>query len=238
MKRSVLLALVVGSLLGLLGVPGRAHADIYTYTDKHGVVHYTNIKPAGQAYKLLFKTSAEKAQKPRCQGCDVIPARDTSAARYTRFDRFILGAARLYQIPVSLVRAVIEVESDYDPRVVSSAGAKGLMQLLNETARSMGVTDIFDPRENVYGGVRYLRVLANTFNGNLVLTIAGYHAGPGAVARYKGIPPYETTQQYVRAVMYRYYRYKKREAAQAAAGLAPAAETPARNPPATRAVND
>ena len=231
-------AVAFASALGLLCASGPARADIFTFTDKNGVVHYTNIRPAGQAYKLLFKTGPEKALKPRCQGCDVIPARDTSAARFTRFDRFIQGAARLYQIPVALVRAVIEVESDYDPRVVSSAGAKGLMQLLNETARSMGVTDVFDPRENVYGGVRYLRVLANTFNGNLVLTIAGYHAGPGAVARYRGIPPYETTQQYVRAVMYRYYKHKKREAAQAAAGLTPAPDGPSRQPPATRAVND
>jgi hypothetical protein len=214
---------VLGALLTLFFAP-TARANIYTYTDKTGVVHFTNIKPTGKTFKLLYKTGPEKALKPRCATCDLVPARDTNPTRFTRFDRFIQGAARLYKIPIPLVRAVMEVESDYDPRVVSSAGARGLMQLLPETARQMGVTDIFDPRENVYGGVRYLRVLANTFSGNLVLTIAGYHAGPGAVAKYKGIPPYETTQLYVRAVMWRYYRYKKLEAsAPIAASPSPAA---------------
>ena len=211
MMRDLIAALAFFTLLmGLC--PPRARADIYMYTDKQGVTHFTNIKPPGQKVTRLYKAGPGKASGARCKGCDVVPARDGSKDRFTRYDSFIYGASRLYKIPAALVRAVMETESDYDPRVVSSAGAKGLMQLMPVTARHMGVTDVFDPRQNIYGGVRYLRVLANTFHGNLLLTIAGYHAGPGAVTRYRGIPPYETTQRYVPVVIRRYYRYQKLEA--------------------------
>jgi soluble lytic murein transglycosylase-like protein len=96
--------------------------------------------------------------------------------RFTRFDKWIRQAATLYQLPEELVRAVIKVESDYDPRAVSSAGAIGLMQLMPETAARMQVRDPYDPRENIFGGVRYLRILTNLFNGDLDLTIAAYNA--------------------------------------------------------------
>lgn len=204
----------------LLVFPRPAEADIYMYKDKNGVTHFTNIKPRRSKYKRLYKKGPGKASRKRCKGCDVVPAKDASRARFTRYDKFIYGASRLYKIPVALIRAVIESESDYDPRVVSSAGARGLMQLMPMTAKKMGVTNSFDPRENIYGGTRYLRVMANTFNGNLVLTVAGYHAGPGAVARYKGVPPYVTTHKYVRVVIRRYYKYAKREAAKRKAGQA------------------
>ena len=195
-------------------VASSARADIYTYTDKRGVVHFTNIRKKarkGRKWKVLYRTGPGKASAIRgCKRCDKVPARDTSPERYTRYDKYILGASRLYKIPVSLIKAVILAESDFDPRVVSSAGAKGLMQLMPVTARDMGVVNVFDPRENIYGGVRFLRVLANMFNGDLVLTIAGYHAGPGSIRKYRGIPPYKTTHQYVRAVLWRYYRYRKK----------------------------
>ncbi len=124
------------------------------------------------------------------------------------------------------MRAVIKVESDYDPRVVSSAGCVGLMQLMPETARHMGVTDIWDPRQNIMGGSRYLQVLARRFcrtparqgapgfmcsSEELVRVIAGYHAGPGAVEKYGGMPPYETTRAYVTNVLQRYEEYRHRE---------------------------
>jgi soluble lytic murein transglycosylase-like protein len=117
--------------------------------------------------------------------------------RFTRYDKWIRQAATLYQLPEELVRAVIKVESDYDPRAVSSAGAIGLMQLMPETAARMQVRDPYDPRENIFGGVRYLRVLANLMNGDLDLTIAAYNAGEGAVTRAGGIPNYPETQDYV-----------------------------------------
>jgi soluble lytic murein transglycosylase-like protein len=133
---------------------------------------------------------------------------DQSLERFSRYDVYIRQAATLYQIPEELVRAVIKVESDYDPRAVSTANARGLMQLIPQTAERMMVTDMFDPRQNIFGGVRYLRVLANLFNGDLTLTIAAYNAGEGAVIRHGGIPPYEETQAYVTRVLayYRHYR--------------------------------
>jgi len=186
-----------------------AEGDVYTYEDKNGVTHFTNIKRGKEEkkYKKIYKTPP-KETIPHRKGGDKIPARDQTKERFTRYDSYIRGASRLYHIPIPLIRAVIKIESNYDPRVVSSKGAKGLMQMMEETAKDMGVVNIFDPRENIYGGTRYLRVLANMFNGDLILTIAAHHAGPGAVKKHSGIPPYKTTRKYVRAVLSWYYRFR------------------------------
>lgn len=188
---------------------GWAEGDVYTYEDENGVTHFTNIKRGKEEkkYKKIYKTPP-KETIPYKKGGDRIPARDQTKERFTRYDSYIRGASRLYHIPIPLIRAVIRVESNYDPRVVSSKGAKGLMQMMPETAKDMGVVNIFDPRENIYGGTRYLRVLANMFNGDLILTIAAHHAGPGAVKKHSGIPPYKTTRKYVRAVLSWYYRFR------------------------------
>ncbi len=183
-------------------VAGSASADIYTYTDSEGVVHFSTTRTPGA--KVYIK--ANKA-KQRGTVTPVMPS-DTSIERFTRYDDSIREAATLYQIPMELVRAIIKVESDYDPRAVSVAGARGLMQMIPATAERMQVRDAFDPRENIFGGVRYLRVLANTFNGDLQLTIAGYNAGEGAVIRYGGIPPYEETRMYVAKVLAYYQQYR------------------------------
>ena len=126
-----------------------------------------------------------------------------------RYEKHIVQASSLYHIPIPLIQAVITVESGYTPRAVSRAGAKGMMQLMPSVARGMGVTDPFDPRQNIFGGTRLLRILANRFDGDLVLCLAAYHAGSGAVRKYGGIPPYQSTQQYVRAVLSHYYRLKR-----------------------------
>ncbi len=102
----------------------------------------------------------------------------------------------------------MRVESDFNSQVVSRAGAMGLMQLMPKTARSMGVSDPFDARQNILGGARYLRILANRFKGDLVLTVAAYNAGEGAVQKHNGIPPYKETQRYVRRVLKHYYAYR------------------------------
>lgn len=112
----------------------------------------------------------------------------------------IQDAARAHGVDPRLVAAVVRRESAWNEKAVSNAGACGLMQLMPETARYLGVGDIFDPRENIYGGTRYLRTLLDTFHGDLDLTLAAYNAGPGAVARHKGVPPYRETRAYVAAV--------------------------------------
>ena len=137
-----------------------------------------------------------------------VPPSDRDVGRYTRYDDWIREAATLYQIPDPLVRAIIRCESDYDPRAVSVSGARGLMQLMPETASLMQVRDIDDPRDNIFGGVRLLRILANEFNGDLELTVAAYNAGDGAVIRFGGIPPFAQTRDYVVNVTRYYRRYR------------------------------
>lgn len=187
----------------VLLVAASVRADIYKSVDADGVISFTN-KP-----KKGAKLYASEPAKPRVQ--PVMP-QDNSPDRYTRYDVYIRQAAALYQIPEELIRAVIKVESNYDPRALSPANAHGLMQLIPATAERMMVTDIYDPQQNIFGGVRYLRVLANLFNGDLTLTIAAYNAGENAVIRHGGIPPYPETQVYVTKVLAHYRNYRARSA--------------------------
>lgn len=192
---------IATALLAL--VPGVASADIYQYTDADGVVHLVNSAPPGVKARLLV----HGGNAPHT-GAPIVAPSDHDPARFTRYDEWIRQAATLYQIPEQLVRAVIKVESDYDPRAISVSGARGLMQLMPDTAERMQVRDIDDPRENIFGGVRLLRILANAFNGDLSLTIAAYNAGPDAVMRYSGIPPFDQTRNYVVKVTSFYRRYR------------------------------
>ncbi|HTV17589.1 MAG TPA: lytic transglycosylase domain-containing protein [Polyangiaceae bacterium] len=184
-----------------------AQADIYRYVDKDGVIHFSNVTKRG---KLVAKAKPSKGA-PSVSGGSSAPSSDP-AKTPDEYDAYIREAASLYQIPEALVRAVIRVESNFDPRAISRANAQGLMQLIPATAERMLCSDPFDARQNVLGGTRYLRVLANLFNGNLQLTLAAYNAGEGAVIKYNGIPPYEETQAYVSKVLeyYNLYRGKNR----------------------------
>ncbi|MCP4446613.1 MAG: lytic transglycosylase domain-containing protein [Myxococcales bacterium] len=190
-------------------------ADVWSYTDKDNVVHFTNVRPgkadAGKWKRIQKNDPANgkaSARRGDCERCDKVPSRDRSPERFTRYDDYIYEAAGLYQLPVALIRAVIKVESDYDPRVVSVFGARGLMQLMPAVVKDMGVHSVHDPRENILGGTRLLRVLANRYDGDLVLTIAAYHAGVGSLAKYGDkVPPYQHTRKYLRMVLDRYYKY-------------------------------
>jgi soluble lytic murein transglycosylase-like protein len=199
-------------MVALLALPATAAADIYMFTDADGTVHFTNSPGGDKRYRVYIKGNGSAgAQKPGsgpAPGVIPFPPSDRDIARFTRYDEWIHGAATLYQIPEELVRAVIRCESDYDPRAVSISGARGLMQLMPDTALLMQVHDIDDPRENIFGGVRLLRVLANEFNGDLELTVAAYNAGDSSVIRYGGIPPYTQTRDYVANVTRFYRRYR------------------------------
>ncbi len=195
-----------------------AEADFFSRTDAEGVVHITNVRPKarGQKWKRVLREaprgSKAAARRGTCKRCDSVPARDRSSARRHRYDAFIHEASELYRIPVPLIRAVIKVESDYDPRVVSSMGARGLMQLMPAVIQDMGVRNVHDPRENILGGVRLLRILANRYRGDLVKTIAAYHAGPGSLAKYGDqVPPYRNTRKYLGLVLDQYYKFRDRE---------------------------
>lgn len=198
------------ALLAALAIPSVASADIYVVTDKDGNQTFVNKKPAGGAYKTVVKGNDRGAPAGARIKAGVVPVppSDRDVNRYTRYDEWIRQAAGLYQIPEQLVRAIIKCESDYDPRAVSVSGARGLMQLMPETAALMQVRDIDDPRENIFGGTRLLRVLANEFNGDLELTVAAYNAGDGAVMRFGGIPPFTQTRDYVVNVTKFYRRYR------------------------------
>lgn len=118
----------------------------------------------------------------------------------SKYNDIIVAAARHFDVDAALVSAVIKAESDYNPRIVSHKGARGLMQLMPATARRFGVTNSFDPTENIYGGTRYLRWLLKTFEGNADLAVAAYNAGEGNVWKYDGVPPFRETVNYIQRI--------------------------------------
>lgn len=200
-------SVAVVTAIGAVFSSRSASADIFQFVDSDGVVHFTNTPSKADPWKL-YAHSDDRRSGARLPSTWVPHFELGGAERYSRFDDLIREAAGYYQLPEAFVRAIIKVESDFNPAALSSAGAQGLMQLMPETGARMLVTDPWDPRENIFGGCRYLRVLANTFNGDLDLTIAAYNAGEGAVIRSGGIPDIAETQNYVVMVKgwYRAYR--------------------------------
>jgi soluble lytic murein transglycosylase-like protein len=198
-RRAPAWALIFSAVAAVIVSGESAHAaDIYRTVGPDGVISFTTKKRGGA--ELYSKGKPNPARMPG----------DGSPQRFSRYDAHIREAATLYQIPEELVRAVIRVESDFDPRAVSPKNARGLMQMIPATAERMMVTDVFDPRENILGGTRYLRVLANLFNGDIELTVAAYNAGENAVMRHGGIPPYAETVDYVARVLSFYRQYRAR----------------------------
>lgn len=199
-SRSLLIAALVS-----LALPRTARAELYTFVDAEGVIHFTNIPPGDPRYKKLVPSNGtsntyewfdEAGEVRRLHRVDV-----------PRYDTLIFEAARYYSLPPALVKAVIAAESGFEHTAVSHAGARGLMQLIPSTAAEMHVRDSFDPRDNIFGGTRYLRLLANQFSGDLRLTLAAYNAGPRVVTKVGDVPRIPETQLYVRRVMALYQHY-------------------------------
>jgi len=166
-------------ICGIVFTPSIGFGDIYKYVDANGVVNFTDT-PISGGYKFFMKERKQSGKKDSVSD-------------------LIKHYSSVFHLEDSLVRAVIKVESDYDPNAQSEKGAKGLMQLIPETAHDMNVADPFNPEDNIRGGSRYLRMMLDQF-GTLDLALAAYNAGPAAVRRHGGIPPYEETRNYVQKV--------------------------------------
>ncbi|HOD30643.1 MAG TPA: transglycosylase SLT domain-containing protein [Smithellaceae bacterium] len=176
-------------------IPG-VSADIYKYVDEEGVLHLTNVPSIPNAkYILILKEKRVHFH---------------SDIDVNKYDHIIAKAASKYKIDQALIKAVIKAESNFNHRAVSPVGAQGLMQLMPSTAYALQVDDVFQPENNIEGGVRYLRYLLNVYKGDLRLALAAYNAGETAVAKYDtNIPPFRETQNYIRRVLSYYDDFKK-----------------------------
>lgn len=174
-------------------VAAPVYADIYVYIDSGGVLHFTNV-PTSPNYKIYIR---EK------------PPMSLNSGVTDRYDDLITEASKKHGVSFSLLKALIKIESDFNPRAISSAGAKGLMQIMPENIMALNIKDPFDPLENIMGGARYLKQLIRRFDGKLPMALAAYNAGPNMVDRYKRIPPFEETENFVEKVMKYYSIFKK-----------------------------
>lgn len=184
------------SALLVVTSPVPLYADIYVHMDSEGVLHFTNA-PTSSNYKVFIR---EKPPPP--SDSDVTDG-------FNRYDDLITEASKSHGISFSLLKALIKIESDFNPRAISSAGAIGLMQIMPENIKALNIKDPFDPWENIMGGTRYLKQLIRRFNGELPMALAAYNAGPNMVDRYKQIPPFKETENYVKKVMEYYSFFKK-----------------------------
>jgi soluble lytic murein transglycosylase-like protein len=194
MRRWILLVLL--GAMATLGFSEAAQAEIYVRTHKNGQKEFTN-RPSGPGWVFYASESGfvpeirfEKKGKPKS------------------IDELVEEIAETYHIDASLVKAIIVAESNSNPEAVSRKGAQGLMQLMPSTAKRLKVSQPFDPRENIIGGVKYIKGLLASY-GDLRLALAAYNAGPGAVQKYDGIPPYRETINYVKKVIHNFKKFKE-----------------------------
>ena len=179
-------------LILLFSVGSTVHGDIYRYIDENGVMHFTNTPTSSnQKFKLFLR------EKPK------------TSLRYStkKYDSLIANASQQYGVAFPLLKAIIKAESGFNPRAVSKKGAKGLMQIMPQNFKLLGIKDPFDPSQNINAGARYFKQMYDRF-GKLALSLAAYNAGPKAVERYKTVPPYEETEEYVKRVLKFYHSYK------------------------------
>ena len=183
------------TIFSIITIFSSVHADIYMYIDEDGVMHFTNAPTSNEhEYKIYIKEKT--AVSKNFYSTD-------------KYDHFIADASDQTGVDSRLLKAMIKAESDFDPRAVSSKGAMGLMQIMPENFKMLNIENPFDPWQNIRAGAEYFQKMYERFNGKLALSLAAYNAGPTAVDRYKKIPPYQETEEYVRRVL-RYYRTFKK----------------------------
>ncbi|OPY90618.1 MAG: Soluble lytic murein transglycosylase precursor [Syntrophus sp. PtaU1.Bin208] len=176
-------------------------ADLYMFHDGDVPANYTPVSPSNRnlaAFKNFYSGNNATA----------FPRPGSAAVRNSDYNKAIKSACKRYTVDPALVRAVIMAESNFNPEAISPKGAMGLMQLMPDTARQMGVSNPFNPVENIHGGVGYLSRLLKSLNGDLSLALAAYNAGPERVKNYNGIPPFQETWSYIKRVL-DYYQFFK-----------------------------
>ena len=178
---------------------------VYRIDRTDGITEYTNVRPPNGRYALLFSYIST------CVACDVNSKIDFSSTRLNleAFKDEIASAAADFGVDAALLRAVMHAESAFNPMALSNKGAQGLMQLMPGTASDLGVIDAFDVNQNIRGGAQYLAQMLKSFNGDVRLATAAYNSGPGAVQKYRDVPPYAETQVYVQRVAMLRDRYTK-----------------------------
>ncbi len=164
-------------------------ADIFVTEDQNGILQFTN-KPISKKSRIYIKDASPKKKGPY---------------NSQKFDEVISEASQKHGISFSLLKAVIKVESDFNPEAVSSKGAKGLMQIMPFNYKLLNIKNPFNPFENIMGGTYYLKMMIKRFQGDLVLALAAYNAGPQAVGKYKQVPPFPETKNYIAKVI-KYYK--------------------------------
>lgn len=190
--------LIAAVILAVLSGP--AVGQIYTYVDENGITVYTNSKPDAQRYRY---------RNLGCYGtCRTGVDWDRTPLKNGEFAHEIQAASEIFGVDAALIRAIMHAESWFDIQAVSHAGAQGLMQLMPATQARFGVSNPFDPLDNITAGAAYLAWLLEEFEGNLTYAIAAYNAGEGAVRRHGGVPPFSETKEYVRRVNILYRRYR------------------------------
>lgn len=178
---------------------------VYKISKSNGITEYTNIRPAGKRYQVLFTYIST------CFACDVHSRINFASTRLNRdaFRAEIAAAAAEFGVDESLLRAVVHAESAFNPNALSNKGAQGLMQLMPGTADDLGVDNPFDAVQNIRGGAQYLAQQLKTFQGNEKLAMAAYNAGPANVSKYGGVPPFDETRVYVERVSTLRERYRQ-----------------------------
>lgn len=186
----------------LLLLPLSVQAQVYKWVDEDGIVTYSNIAPpSDQDFQTLRFPCYAADPKCRSVSWEKVPLNTRS------FRNEIQSASRYNSVEESLIRAIIHAESAYQADAQSPKGAQGLMQLMPATQAELNVSDPFNPQENIQGGALYLSQLLAQFKGDFELAAAAYNAGPNAVNKYGGVPPYDETQEYVRRIKILYRRY-------------------------------